>query len=184
MLLSGLFTSLFGLGYFWNIHMLWYFVLIQVRASTLGSDPCSIMGRIAEAAGPSHPQWQIWAVNHPFPAQCSSVKLQGPSYPFLESCRSCICLLAKSALSTALRSPRMPESLGLCREGSWARGELCPWHWGVGWERGCLQRGPWRAPRPGRVGGSLRMAQTGPTDLQSPRRSVMDLSRPRAGPRW
>ncbi|EPY88767.1 hypothetical protein CB1_000154012 [Camelus ferus] len=30
MLLSGLFTSLFGLGYFWNIHVLWYFVLIQV----------------------------------------------------------------------------------------------------------------------------------------------------------
>lgn len=32
MLLSGLFTSLFGLGYFWNIHVLWYFVLVQVRA--------------------------------------------------------------------------------------------------------------------------------------------------------
>lgn len=32
MVLSGLFTSLFGLGYFWDIHMLWYFVLIQVRA--------------------------------------------------------------------------------------------------------------------------------------------------------
>ncbi|KAI5142095.1 Glucose-6-Phosphate Exchanger Slc37A2 [Manis pentadactyla] len=30
MLLSGLFTSLFGLGYFWNIHVLWYFVLIQI----------------------------------------------------------------------------------------------------------------------------------------------------------
>lgn len=30
MLLSGLFTSLFGLGYFWNIHVLWYFVLVQV----------------------------------------------------------------------------------------------------------------------------------------------------------
>ncbi|XP_076780768.1 glucose-6-phosphate exchanger SLC37A2 isoform X1 [Arvicanthis niloticus] len=30
MVLSGLFTSLFGLGYFWNIHMLWYFVLIQI----------------------------------------------------------------------------------------------------------------------------------------------------------
>ncbi|CAO2635537.1 Glucose-6-phosphate exchanger SLC37A2 [Lemmus lemmus] len=30
MVLSGLFTSLFGLGYFWDIHMLWYFVLIQV----------------------------------------------------------------------------------------------------------------------------------------------------------
>ncbi|XP_007463702.1 PREDICTED: sugar phosphate exchanger 2 [Lipotes vexillifer] len=30
MLLSGLFTSLFGLGYFWNIHALWYFVLIQI----------------------------------------------------------------------------------------------------------------------------------------------------------
>ncbi|KAL0627064.1 Glucose-6-phosphate exchanger SLC37A2 [Plecturocebus cupreus] len=30
MLLSGLFTSLFGLGYFWDIHVLWYFVVIQV----------------------------------------------------------------------------------------------------------------------------------------------------------
>ncbi|XP_054939058.1 glucose-6-phosphate exchanger SLC37A2 isoform X3 [Physeter macrocephalus] len=30
MLLSGLFTSLLGLGYFWNIHVLWYFVLIQI----------------------------------------------------------------------------------------------------------------------------------------------------------
>ncbi|CAI9166867.1 unnamed protein product [Rangifer tarandus platyrhynchus] len=30
MLLSGLFTSLFGLGYFWNIHVLWYFVLVQI----------------------------------------------------------------------------------------------------------------------------------------------------------
>ncbi|XP_004714240.1 glucose-6-phosphate exchanger SLC37A2 isoform X1 [Echinops telfairi] len=30
MLLSGLFTSLFGMGYFWNIHALWYFVLIQI----------------------------------------------------------------------------------------------------------------------------------------------------------
>ncbi|KAM9659669.1 glucose-6-phosphate exchanger SLC37A2 [Trichechus inunguis] len=30
MLLSGLFTALFGMGYFWNVHMLWYFVLIQI----------------------------------------------------------------------------------------------------------------------------------------------------------
>lgn len=30
MLLSGLFTALFGLGYFWQIHYLWYFVIIQV----------------------------------------------------------------------------------------------------------------------------------------------------------
>uniref|UniRef100_A0A8D0G6E2 Glucose-6-phosphate exchanger SLC37A2 n=1 Tax=Sphenodon punctatus TaxID=8508 RepID=A0A8D0G6E2_SPHPU len=30
MVLSGLFTCLFGLGYFWNIHMLWYFVVIQI----------------------------------------------------------------------------------------------------------------------------------------------------------
>uniref|UniRef100_G3TIN5 Glucose-6-phosphate exchanger SLC37A2 n=1 Tax=Loxodonta africana TaxID=9785 RepID=G3TIN5_LOXAF len=30
MLLSGLFTAFFGMGYFWNIHMLWYFVLIQI----------------------------------------------------------------------------------------------------------------------------------------------------------
>uniref|UniRef100_A0A8D0RP12 Solute carrier family 37 member 2 n=1 Tax=Sus scrofa TaxID=9823 RepID=A0A8D0RP12_PIG len=30
MLLSGLFTALFGLGYFWNIHVLWYFVLVQI----------------------------------------------------------------------------------------------------------------------------------------------------------
>ncbi|XP_025903822.1 glucose-6-phosphate exchanger SLC37A2 [Nothoprocta perdicaria] len=30
MLLSGLFTALFGLGYFWNIHVLWYFIIIQI----------------------------------------------------------------------------------------------------------------------------------------------------------
>ncbi|OPJ67464.1 sugar phosphate exchanger 2 [Patagioenas fasciata monilis] len=30
MLLSGLFTALFGLGYFWNIHVLWYFIVMQV----------------------------------------------------------------------------------------------------------------------------------------------------------
>ncbi|XP_060106572.1 glucose-6-phosphate exchanger SLC37A2 isoform X2 [Heteronotia binoei] len=30
MLLSGLFTALFGLGYYWQIHYLWYFVIIQV----------------------------------------------------------------------------------------------------------------------------------------------------------
>lgn len=40
MLLSGLFTSLFGLGYFWDIHVLWYFVLIQVGASVLPSGRC------------------------------------------------------------------------------------------------------------------------------------------------
>uniref|UniRef100_A0A2D4PXI7 Glucose-6-phosphate exchanger SLC37A2 n=1 Tax=Micrurus surinamensis TaxID=129470 RepID=A0A2D4PXI7_MICSU len=30
MLLSGLFTALFGLGYYWNIHQLWYFVFVQI----------------------------------------------------------------------------------------------------------------------------------------------------------
>ncbi|XP_041576854.2 glucose-6-phosphate exchanger SLC37A2 isoform X1 [Taeniopygia guttata] len=30
MVLSGLFTALFGLGYFWNIHVLWYFIVVQV----------------------------------------------------------------------------------------------------------------------------------------------------------
>ncbi|XP_075765410.1 glucose-6-phosphate exchanger SLC37A2 isoform X1 [Pelodiscus sinensis] len=30
MVLSGLFTALFGLAYFWEIHALWYFVLIQI----------------------------------------------------------------------------------------------------------------------------------------------------------
>ncbi|XP_059912340.1 glucose-6-phosphate exchanger SLC37A2 [Gadus macrocephalus] len=29
MLLSGLFTSLFGLGYYWNIHSIWYYAVIQ-----------------------------------------------------------------------------------------------------------------------------------------------------------
>ncbi|CAL8365203.1 unnamed protein product [Lota lota] len=29
MLLSGLFTSLFGLGYYWNIHSVWYYAFIQ-----------------------------------------------------------------------------------------------------------------------------------------------------------
>lgn len=31
MVLSGLFTALFGLGYFWDIHVLWYFIVVQVR---------------------------------------------------------------------------------------------------------------------------------------------------------
>ncbi|NWQ90458.1 G6PT3 protein, partial [Burhinus bistriatus] len=30
MVLSGLFTALFGLGYFWDIHVLWYFIIMQV----------------------------------------------------------------------------------------------------------------------------------------------------------
>lgn len=30
MVLSGLFTALFGLGYFWHIHVLWYFIVVQV----------------------------------------------------------------------------------------------------------------------------------------------------------
>lgn len=30
MVLSGLFTALFGFGYFWNIHVLWYFIIVQV----------------------------------------------------------------------------------------------------------------------------------------------------------
>ena len=30
MVLSGVFTALFGLGYFWNIHVLWYFIVVQV----------------------------------------------------------------------------------------------------------------------------------------------------------
>ncbi|XP_048839079.1 glucose-6-phosphate exchanger SLC37A2 isoform X1 [Brienomyrus brachyistius] len=30
MLLSGLFTSLFGLGFYWNIHSIWYYVFVQV----------------------------------------------------------------------------------------------------------------------------------------------------------
>ncbi|KFW11153.1 Sugar phosphate exchanger 2, partial [Fulmarus glacialis] len=29
MVLSGIFTALFGLGYFWNIHVLWYFIVVQ-----------------------------------------------------------------------------------------------------------------------------------------------------------
>ncbi|XP_069470659.1 glucose-6-phosphate exchanger SLC37A2 isoform X2 [Ambystoma mexicanum] len=28
--LSGLFTALFGLGYYWNIHSIWYYVIIQI----------------------------------------------------------------------------------------------------------------------------------------------------------
>lgn len=31
MMLSGLFTALFGLGYFWDIHVLWYFIVMQVH---------------------------------------------------------------------------------------------------------------------------------------------------------
>ncbi|NXX20280.1 G6PT3 protein, partial [Podargus strigoides] len=30
MVLSGLFTALFGLGYFWDIHVLWYYIIMQV----------------------------------------------------------------------------------------------------------------------------------------------------------
>ncbi|XP_062450612.1 glucose-6-phosphate exchanger SLC37A2 isoform X1 [Rhea pennata] len=30
MVLSGLFTVLFGLGYFWNVHVLWYFIIVQI----------------------------------------------------------------------------------------------------------------------------------------------------------
>uniref|UniRef100_A0A4W3H0F0 Sugar phosphate exchanger 3 n=1 Tax=Callorhinchus milii TaxID=7868 RepID=A0A4W3H0F0_CALMI len=30
MLLSGLFTSLFGLGFYWKIHNIWFFVIVQV----------------------------------------------------------------------------------------------------------------------------------------------------------
>lgn len=30
MLLSGLFTALFGLGFYWNIHALWFYVLVQI----------------------------------------------------------------------------------------------------------------------------------------------------------
>ncbi|XP_074833158.1 glucose-6-phosphate exchanger SLC37A2 isoform X2 [Carettochelys insculpta] len=30
MVLSGLFTSLFGLAYFWEIHVLWYYILVQI----------------------------------------------------------------------------------------------------------------------------------------------------------
>ncbi|KAM9332125.1 glucose-6-phosphate exchanger SLC37A2 [Pholidichthys leucotaenia] len=30
MLMSGLFTSLFGLGFYWNIHALWYYAFVQV----------------------------------------------------------------------------------------------------------------------------------------------------------
>lgn len=33
MVLSGLFTALFGLGYFWDIHVLWYFIIVQVCPS-------------------------------------------------------------------------------------------------------------------------------------------------------
>lgn len=52
-MLSGLFTSLFGLGYFWNIHVPGYFVLVQVRAF-LPSVPGLFSGRrIIEAVSPS-----------------------------------------------------------------------------------------------------------------------------------
>uniref|UniRef100_A0A8B9QHE9 Solute carrier family 37 member 2 n=1 Tax=Apteryx owenii TaxID=8824 RepID=A0A8B9QHE9_APTOW len=30
MVLSGVFTALFGLGYFWDIHVLWYFIVMQI----------------------------------------------------------------------------------------------------------------------------------------------------------
>lgn len=73
MLLSGLFTSLFGLGYFWNIHALWYFVLIQVRALALHSGLCVRHRKIVEAAGPSQPP-QVPA----HPVLCSFITMRGP----------------------------------------------------------------------------------------------------------
>lgn len=39
MLLSGLFTSLFGLGFYWNIHSLWYYCLVQVKPTSASSFP-------------------------------------------------------------------------------------------------------------------------------------------------
>lgn len=45
-MLSGLFTALFGLGYFWDIHVLWYFIVMQV-----------------------HPHWRTWILPpRPHPA--------------------------------------------------------------------------------------------------------------------
>lgn len=35
-MLSGLFTVLFGLGYFWDIHVLWYFIVMQVPSASGG----------------------------------------------------------------------------------------------------------------------------------------------------
>ena len=34
MLLSGLFTCLFGLGFYWNIHSIWYYAFVQVRVKS------------------------------------------------------------------------------------------------------------------------------------------------------
>lgn len=76
MLLSGLFTSLFGLGYFWNIHALWYFVLIQVRALALHSGLCSRHRKIVKAAGPSQPPRPLQVPAHP--ALCSFITMRGP----------------------------------------------------------------------------------------------------------
>lgn len=45
MVLSGVFTSLFGLAYFWEIHVLWYYVIIQVRSPWPSFTVCSEMLR-------------------------------------------------------------------------------------------------------------------------------------------
>ena len=34
MVLSGIFTSLFGLGYYWNIHSIWYYAFVQVSPAS------------------------------------------------------------------------------------------------------------------------------------------------------
>uniref|UniRef100_A0A8C6YNW9 Glucose-6-phosphate exchanger SLC37A2 n=1 Tax=Nothoprocta perdicaria TaxID=30464 RepID=A0A8C6YNW9_NOTPE len=57
MLLSGLFTALFGLGYFWNIHVLWYFIIIQ-SAFGLGTPP----RRSGRSAGPSRRRGLIMGI--------------------------------------------------------------------------------------------------------------------------
>lgn len=45
MVLSGLFTALFGLGYFWDIHVLWYFIIVQVGCAgwCLSGFGCSLL---------------------------------------------------------------------------------------------------------------------------------------------
>lgn len=47
MLMSGLFTCLFGLGFYWNIHSLWYYAVIQVKIQQAAAHTnrfCSLTG--------------------------------------------------------------------------------------------------------------------------------------------
>lgn len=65
MVLSGIFTALFGFGYFWNIHVLWYFIVVQVwpdLISVLAFPPRSVWAPIPPAQFGRCSQITLWDV--------------------------------------------------------------------------------------------------------------------------